>query len=63
MNCKEGAQPIYAVIINNTGMHILSFSSQFEMFSCFVLGKRSVNRPYASKSAEKHANDLAKENK
>jgi len=44
-------------------MHVLSFCSQFEMFSYFVLGKRSVNRPHVSKSAEKHASESAKENK
>jgi len=42
-------------------MHVLSFGSQFEMFSCFVLCRLSVNRPYASKSAEKHASESAEE--
>jgi len=44
-------------------MHALSFGSQFEVFSCFILGKRSVNHPHASKSAEKHASESAEENK
>jgi len=33
------------------------------MFSCFVLGKRSVNHPHPSKSAKNHASELAEENK
>ena len=48
---------------NNIEMHVLSFGSQIEMFLCFILGKRLVNCPHASKSAEKHGSDSAEENK
>jgi len=36
-------------MLNNTEMHVLSFGSQFEMFSCFVLGKCSVSRPQVAR--------------
>jgi len=39
-------------MFNNAEMHILSFGSHFEMFSCFVLGKCSVNCPQAGRTAE-----------
>jgi len=41
----------------------MSFGSLFDMFLCFTFGKCSVNRPHASKLVEKHASELAKENK
>jgi len=44
-------------------MHVLSIGSQFEMLSCFVLGKHLVNRPQASESAKEHASESAEENK
>jgi len=51
------------LLFNNTGVHALSFDSQFEIFSYFVLGKYSVNRPHANKSVEKYASESAEENK
>ena len=51
MNCNAG--PInFLLSFNNTGMHVLSFDSQFEIFSCFLLGKCSVNRPQEGRTIE-----------
>ena len=41
------AQPIFPWTFNNTGMHVLSFGSQFAILSCFILGKCSMNHPSA----------------
>ena len=38
--------------LNNTGMHVLSFGSHFEVFSCFVLGKYSENHPQTGRMTE-----------
>jgi len=39
-------------MFNHAGIHVLSFDSHFEMFSCFILGKCSVNHPQAGRTAE-----------
>ena len=46
------AQPVFSWTFYNTGMHVLSFWSEFEIFSCFVLAKCSMNRPQVGRTAE-----------
>jgi len=48
MNCNA-CPTSFQCAVNNTKMHVLSFSSQLKMLSCFVLRKYSVNSPSAGK--------------
>ena len=43
MNCKAGSQFQLQWSFYNTLMHVMSFGSPFEMFSCFVLGKCTMS--------------------
>ena len=52
MNCNAGPTSFFPWTFNNIGMHVLSFGSKFKMLSCFVLGKCSVNRPQAGRTAK-----------
>ena len=52
MLCKAVAQPEFEWSIYITEMCTLSFGSHFEMLSCFILGKCSVNHAQSRKPVE-----------